>query len=510
MVPAYKQISQNPATVTVSNFHAATNALAEQQIKRGNQVDFLSAKNAPEVYAKMLKLVVSLANPASKKHNEVYNALTDLAGRNSKSIDYLSNIGKSVFNNVQNITKRAMESGHGSEGAVDVAFNALGGNPVYDHFANLGLLAHQLFEEQTFIETFIEKGDAFAVPLEKMNTGTMKSRFRVPVEKLTGSPNIASGDIYPRSGQVHNQNPMGLELINEFKDAYTFQESLRITRDMENDVLDFEIAANPALAGFILQSRFFETYQQFILKLAETYFIEGLDGGSYAAATGGGYGLLSPAIILALADAGSESPVPASSANWVANPTKLIQQITNYYYEPSDITAPLDGGSDINSVYKDLLRLMNLAAIANVNMSSDWILYVPTSWFGMANQFASTSVSGATTVNVVTKTLQELINQLNDGSGSVIKNVTVKPSSQLNAGFDSRGNATLNRFVFMSTGAEMNKKPVILPGQTTIPTMVAGNVNANESEFLANYVTGGPMFLQYGGAFVLSYSTQAA
>lgn len=510
MIPEHKQISQNPATVTVANFHAATNALADQQRQRGNDVVYLNAKNAPAAYEKILKLVVSLANPASKNHNKIYNALADLTGRNSKSMDYLANIGKSVFNQVQNITAKAIEKGHGSEGAVDVAFNSLAGNPVYDHFANLGLLAHQLFEEQTFIETFIEKGDAFAVPLEKMNTGTMKSRFRVPTERLSGSPNIASGDIYPRSGQVHNQNPMGLELINEFKDAYTFQESLRITRDMENDILDFEVAANPALAGFILQSRFFETYQQFILKLAEVYFIEGLPDGSYAQATGGGYGLLSPNIILSLADAGDESPAPATAPDWEAAPTKLIQQIDNYYYQPVDITAPLDGGSDINSVYKDLLRLMNLAAIANVVMSSDWILYVPTSWFGMANQFASTSVSGATTVNVVTKTLQELINQLNDGSGSVIKNVTVKPSSMLNAGLNSRNEAVLNRFVFMSSGADMNKKPVILPGQTTVPTMIAGNVNANESEFLANYVTGGPMFLQYGGAFILEYSVQAA
>lgn len=509
MLKTFKNISKNPTAANVENFRVAANAMAKQQMEQGNKAEFLSSTNARTAYEKLLRLVSSLANPASEQHNKVFNALKDIAGRNSKSITYLESMGKTVFDQVQSVTAKAVKQGYAPEKAVTVAYNAIAGNPVYDHFANLGLLASQLFEEQAFIDTFIEADDSFAIPLEATNTGTMKSRFRVPVEKLTGSPNIYSGDVNPRNNTIQNQNPIGLELTNEFKDAQTFREVLRITQDMQNDVLDFEIAANPALAGFILQSRFFETYQRFLLKLAEVYFIDGTADAVYDVSTGGSYGLLTASIILALADAADESPAPATAANWNANPTKLMQKISNFHYLPVDITAQLSSGADIDGVYKDVLRLLNLAAISNVKFSDEWTLYVPTSWFALANQFASTTVTGGTTVNVVTKTLMELLNNLNDGNGSIIKKLTVVPSGLLNAGTNSRSEAVKNRFVLISTGADVDKKPVILPGQTTVPVIIAGNVNAYESEFFANYITGGPMFLHFGGAYVMEYDQQA-
>ena len=64
-------------------------------------------------------------------------------------------------------------------------------------------------------------------------------------------------------------------------------------------------------------------------------------------------------------------------------------------------------------------------------------------------------------------------------------------------------------FMLLAVGAPPDKKPVILPGQTVLPQVVASNVNALSMEYYAQFVTGGVAFRNYGGAFILKYSVAA-
>lgn len=497
-----KRINKNPAEQSVQNFLAATNAYAEQLRQRGEKHEFLSAANARETYGRVMKLAMAINDPSHPKHSEAYNALTAEFGRNSEAVDFLHNIGERVRGDSQALAESFVKHGMAPEAAVTAAFNSLAGNPVFDHFGNLNLLAGQLYQEQTFLEAFLSAGDAFAVPMEPGGTGLDTSRFRAPVEQVAGSAKIMQGDINPHNGLRDDAVRTSISLFNEFKDAQTLYNVFALTQAMRDQALGYERAVSPALAGFVLQNRYFQAAQKQVLKLAELLFVGGQKaGGAYVPNVGGSYGIMSSGIQLALADAGAAAPTPATGADWTANPTKLIQKITNYAYKPADVTAQLDPDASPLGMYQDIVRLFQLAANANVDFApTEWALFVPSTWYGLAMQYPSTG-----TFN---KQLQEMVTLAT--GGKIVNKITVLPSSLLNYGAAIGNGQTqpYNYMVAIAMGCRQENKPVIMPGQTALPVVTSEAVSASIMNFRTEYVFGGPMVMHYGGAMILEFSVE--
>lgn len=503
-----KAINKNPAEQSAENFLAATNAVAEQNVKRGLKSEFLTAANAKEVYKKIIKSAVALVNPSSRFHNQAYNAFKEQLGSNVEAFNELENVGMRYMSAAAKYAQDAQKSGLATEEALETAFNSLAGNPVFDHFGNLNLLAGQLFEEMAFIETFLTEGDAFAVPTENGGTDLDKTRFRAPTEQVVGSAKLLQGDINP-SGHIRDDaNRTQVNLINEFKNANTLETVFSITQAMRDQALGYASSVQPALGGFILQNRYFQTAQKQVMKLAELMFVDGSNpSGNYVSGTGGSYGILSPNIQLALADYQAASPQPATAANWAANPTKLVQVISNYNYVPITVAAQLPTTSvDSSLMYKDIVRLFTLIAQQNVDFKArEYVLYVPTTIYALLVQYPGTQ-SGATGQGVFNRTLEEMIMSATSG---VINKIKIVPSSLMNYRASNAYGQTTNAFNYMlavAQGCEGEKKPVIMPGQTAVPYVVSENVSATIMNFRTQYLFGGPMFMHYGGAALMKFN----
>lgn len=501
-----RRINANPAEQSVKNFLAATNAYAEQQRKNGEKAEFLSAQNARETYQKLIKTSIALSDPSNSRHNDAFNALTHAFGRNSGAVDYIHSMGENFLSDSRELAGRFVKAGLSPEKAVEGAFNSLAGNPVFDHYGNLNLLAGQLYQEMAFMEAFLESGDAFAVPVEPGGTGLDTSRFRAPVESVTGSAKIAQGDINPHGTLRDDNNRTQISLANEFKNALTLDSVFSITQAQRDQALGYERSVNPAMAGFILQSRYFGAAQKQVLRLAELLFVGGMNtAGTYVPNVGGSYGILSSAIQLQLSDWNTATPTAAATSDWLAtaNTGKLIQKIQNFYYKPTSVTAQLNSGVDPLFMYQDLVRLFQLPAQQNIDFTQrEWCLFVPATWYAFAVQYPSTG-----TFN---KQLQEMVSQA--VGGKIVNKITVVPSSLLNYGAAIGNGQTqpYNYMVLIAMGCRQENKPVIMPGQTALPIVTSESVSAAIMNFRTEYIFGGPMFMHYGGAFVMEISAQHA
>lgn len=502
-----KVISKNPNKDRIANYLAICNAFAEQQRQQGIPTEFLTKEKAPEVFSKLMKMSVALNDSFHPKHNEaVAFVKNSFPNATRDAIDAYAAIGQRVTEKVKDISEVLIKNGLTIDKAVDAAFNSLAGNPVYDHFGNLALLSAQLYEEQTFVNSFIDAGDAINMPIEKGGDGSSLSRFRSPSEQVTGSGKTYQGDLNSSGTVPNDSSRMKINLYNEFKDVKWLFGSLDLTSDERDQILMFENAVNPALAGFLIQQRLIDAAQKFLMKQAELCVVGGLDQrNEYIPNVGGSYGLLSSNILLALGDAADASPVPVSSAQWQANPAKLIQKITNYYYKPTTVAAPLPTNIDTKLMYSEILRLVNLAAIQNVDLSPrEWVLFVPTTWYGIGMQYPS----GGT----FNKQLQEMVSTavMSEAAGAIIKKLVVKTSSLMNYGANiGTGTNAYNFIILMAMGSPTEKKSVIMPGQTTIPTVIALPSSAALMSFQVRYATGGAMVKQYGGCYVLEFSNAA-
>lgn len=497
-----KRLNQNPAEQNVQNFLAATNAYAEQLRQRGEPTEFLTARNARDAYAKVMRASIALSDPSNAKHNAAFNAMTEAFGKNSPAVDYLKSIGETFLRDGRELAESFIKHGSSPEKAVEAAFNSLAGNPVFDHFGNLNLLAGQLYQEMSFMEAFQESGDSFAVPVEPGGTGLDTSRFRAPVEQVSGSAKIMQGDINPAGSLRDDNNRTQISLYNEFKNAITLDSVFSISQANRDQALGYENAVSPALAGFILQNRYFQAAQKQVMKLAELLFVGGQNAaGTYTPNVGGSYGILSSAIQLSLASAGAVSPLAATTADWLANPTKLIQKLVNAIWKPTSTSAPLDPSVDVANMYKELVRVFNLAAQQNINFAPrEWALFVPSSWYALGAQYPS----GGT----FNKQLEEMVST---ATGGVINKIKIIPSALLNYGA-AIGNGQTNSYNYMvvaAMGCRPEMKPIIVPGQTALPIVTSESVSASIMNFRTEYVFGGPMFMHYGGAFILEFSVAA-
>jgi len=447
-------------------------------------------------YVALHNALLAVANPAAEAHNAAFKDLQAKFG--GASIDHVVDMAHGLRGTLNGIARNAIKAGCSVENAEATALNAYFGNPGYDQFAGLNQLAEQLFEQLTFFQSFIEEGDAVQLAAEVGASAGAISRFRIPRIESSGSAKGRQGDLNPYGDDRNYSNNLAqISLLNEFKTAHTESQGFIIEMEQQEALLGYARSIAPALAGFILQNQLFKVIEQQIMQSAERIFVDGWGSSSFDGETGQ-YGIISPSIMLALASAGAASPLLASAADWAANPTTLIQQITNLNYKPADITKPLPSNADATNVYKDVVRLFNLIALTNVATSGKVVLYVPTSYYAIGVEYLGTG-----TFN---RMLHEAIEK---ATGGTIKNIEIKASGLLNARTNSFGAQQYNHIVAVVHGAPTGRKGIVSPMATATPRITTGVVSEQRSSYAAALTFGGPMVIQRGQVFDLVFSVQA-
>ena len=316
--------------------------------------------------------------------------------------------------------------------------------------------------------------------------------------EASGASKTRLGDLNPfGDDRIYSNNMAQISLLNEFKNAHTEAQGFIIENEQQEALLGYSRSIAPALAGFILQNQLFTAIEKQIMQAAERIFIDGTATAAFDGESGF-YGLISPAILLALASAGAASPALATAADWAANPTTLVQQIVNYNYKPANVTLPLASGANVSNVYADIVRLLNLIALTNVATSKKVVLYVPTSIYSMLVTYMSTG-----TLN---RTLGEALKL---AVGGTIGEIEIKTSGLLNARINSFGTQQVNHIVAVVHGAPTGLKGIVSPMATATPRITTGVVSEQRSSFAAALTFGGPMVIQRGQVFDLAFSVQA-
>jgi len=494
MKTGIKITSAQVAEQQFQNWYVARNAYADAHRKDGCVA--INEIAARDEYKALTERLLAVANSQHKEHGA---AISDLRKRfDGASIDHVVDMAHGLRSKLNGIAQNAMKAGMSVENAQATALNAYFGNPGSDQFAGLNQLAEQLYEQLTFAESFIAEGDAVQLSPELAASAGAISRFRIPRVEASGAAKQRLGDLNPYGDdRAYANNMAQISLFNEFKDAHTEAQGFIIENDQEAALLGYARSIAPALAGFILQNQLFATIEQQVMQAVERIIVDGWGAAAFDGESGQ-YGLLSSSIALSLASAGAASPLLATAADWAANPTTLIQKITNFNYKPADRTAPLPSNADPMNVYKDVVRLLNLVALTNVKTSGKVVLYMPTSIYSIMVQYLSTG-----TFN---RTLGEALKL---AVGGTIESIEVKTSGLLNARTNSLGSAQYNSVIAVVHGAPTGRKGILMPMATATPRITTGVVSEQRSSFAAQLTFGGPMVIQRGQVFILDFSVQA-
>lgn len=451
-----------------------------------------------EEYKTLHTALLAVANAQSPEHNDNIDKLRKSFG--GASIDHVVDMAHGLRSKLNGIAANAMKSGSDPESAHAIALNAYFGNPGYDQFVGLNQLADQLYEQLTFVQSFVTEGDAVQLAPEIAASSGATSRFRIPRVEAAGASKTRQGDLNPYSAdRIYGNNLASISLINEFKNAHTEAQGFIIENEQEAALLGYARSIAPALAGFVLQNQLFSTIEQQIMQAQERIFVDGWGSSAFDGETGS-YGILSPDIMLALASAGAASPALAAASDWATYSTKLIQQITNYNYKPASITAPFGSVSAANAanIYLDVVRLLNLIALTNVVTSGKVVLYMPTSIYSALVQYLNTG-----TFN---RTLGEALKL---AIGGTVENIVIKTSGLLNARTNSLGGTQYNHILAVVHSAPTGKKGVVSPMATATPRVTTGVVSEQRSSYAAQLTFGGPMLIQRGQVFDLVFSVAA-
>ena len=449
-------------------------------------------------YEALTHALLSVSNATAPGHNAAMADLRMKFGGESSAVDRVVDMAHGLRSRLNTIAQNVMKGGGSADSAQATALNAYFGNPGYDQFAGLNQLAEQLYEQLTFVQSFIEEGDAVQLAAEIASGAGAISRFRIPRVEASGASKGRQGDLNPYdSERSYSNNLAQISLLNEFKNAHTEAQGFIIENEQQEALLGYSRSIAPALAGFILQNQLFAVIEKQIMQAAERIFVDGCNASAFDGTTGS-YGLLSPAIMLALASAGAASPALAAGSDWASNPTTLIQQITNFNYKPADRTLPLASSADAMNVYKDIVRLLNLIALTNVATSKKVVLYVPTSIYAILVQYLSTGTFNRTLGEALTLAV-----------GGVIGSIEIKTSGLLNARINSLGEQQYNHVVAVVHGAPVGLKGIISPMATATPRITTGLVSEQRSTFSAALTFGGPMVIQRGQVFDLVFSVNA-
>jgi hypothetical protein len=461
----------------------------------------MNEKDARVIYDSMTKGLLSVANTRAGDHNKQVSDLRKIMGGDRSAVDMVMGLANGLQAKMAGIARNAIKAGVSVENAEATALNAYYGNPGYDQFAGLQQLAEQLYEQLTFVQSFIEEGDAVQLSPEIASGAKAISRFRIPRIQASGAAKIRNGDLNPYlDSRLYGNNSAQIDILNEFKNAVTEEQTFFIDNEQQQMLFNYTRSIAPALAGFILQNQLFDAMDVQVMQAIERMFVDGWGKATYDGESGS-YGILTPSIMLALGSAGAASPLLANGADWAANPNTLIQQITNYNYLPAvgTLTQPLPASADPMQIYKDIVRLLNLVALTNVNTSGKVVLYMPTSIYSIMVQYLSTGTFNRT----LGEALKLAVN------GDVIKEIVVKTSGLLNARTNSLGTAQYNHVVAVVHGAPVGKKAILSPMATATPMVQTGLVSEMRSNFAASLTFGGPMVIQRGQVFDLSFSAHA-
>ncbi len=497
---AKKITSAAVAEQKFKNWLVARNAYARQGIANGIALNTIDEAGGRREYENLTKALLAVGNALHPEHNARISELREkFAGA---SIDHVVTMADTLRDKMNAIAANAMSKGQSVESAQATALNSFFGNPGYDQFANLQLIADQLYEQLTFCQSFIEEGDGVQLAPDIAASAKAILRFRLPRVEVSGSSKTRQGDMNPYSAdRIYSNNLASISLLSEFKDATTEDQGFIIEQEQQQALLGYARSIAPGLAGFILQNQLMAGVEQQIMQRAEVAFVDGFGTSpAYTDGAGGNYGLLTPAIMLQLASGDEASPALATAADWAANPNKIIQQITNFNYKPADITAPLPSVSAANAalIYADVVRLLNLIALTNVATSGRVVLYFGTSIYAALVQYLS-----AGTFN---RTLGEALKL---AVGGTIKNIEIKTSGLLNARVNSLNAQQYNHVVAVVHGAPAGKKGIVSPFATATPRFSTGIVSELRSTFAASLTFGGPFVLQRGQVFDMVFSEQA-
>ena len=492
-----KITSQQVAEQKFKNWLVVRNSYARAHETDGCRT--VNEMNGRIEYEALTRALLSVANTQAAGHNDAYSDLQRKFG--GAPIDHVVDMAHGLRSKLNGIAMNAMKAGSTLESAEAIAMNAYFGNPGYDQFAGLNQLAEQLYEQLTFVQSFIDEGDAVQLGADIAGSAGAISRFRIPRVEASGSSKTRNGDMNPIGDErIYSNNLAQISLINEFKNAHTEAQGFVIDQEQQQALLGYSRIIAPALAGFILQNQLFGIIEKQIMQAAERIFIDGTGAAAFDGETGG-YGLLSPAVMLALADAGLASPALAKASDWNANPTTLVQQIKNFNYIPVGAPAllqPLAANANPLFVYQDIVRLLNLVAMTNVATSGKVVLYVPTSMYSVLVNYL--------TSGTFNRTLGEA---LRVAVGGTIKEIEIKTSGLLNARVNSLGVQQYNHVVAVVHGAPTGMKGILSPMATATPRITTGVVSEQRSTFDASLTFGGPMVIQRGQVFDLVFSVNS-
>lgn len=472
-------------------------AAGEEKTPSGIALNTVDAVKGRAEYEELTRSLLAVANARHPEHAAKMAALQKaFAGA---SVDGVVGAANDLRSKINSIADNVIKMGASADNAAATALNAYFGNPGFDQFAAINLIADQLYEQLTFAESFTEEGDSIQLTPEIAASAKAISRFRLPRVEISGASKTRQGDLNPYSAErLYSNNTAQIALLSEFKNGHTEEQAFIIDEEQQQALLGYARSISPALAGWVLQNQLMRGVEQQIMQAYERIFVDGYGTASYTDGEGGNYGLISDAICLSLASAGAASPLLASASDWSSNPNKLVQRIANYNYKPAATSSPIPADASPIDVYKDILRLLNLIALTNVNTSGKVVLYVPTSLYAV---LASYLTSGTFNLN--------LGEALSRALGGTIKNITVKASGLLNARTNSLGTAQVNHVVAVVHGAPVGRKGIVAPMATASPRFTTGLVSEQRSTFAASLTFGGPMILQRGQVFDLAFSVPA-
>lgn len=168
------------------NWLTARNAYARQGIANGIALNTIDEAGGRKEYENLTRALLVLGNATHPEHNA---RMAELRNRfEGASVDHVVTMADDLRGKMNAIAQNAMAAGQSPEVAQATALNSYFGNPGYDQFANLQLMSDQLYEQLTFMQSFIEEGDGVQLAPDVAASAKAISRFRLPRIQSSGSP----------------------------------------------------------------------------------------------------------------------------------------------------------------------------------------------------------------------------------------------------------------------------------------------------------------------------------
>ena len=197
------------------------------------------------------------------------------AGGDASLISRLEQIGRAYGRQIISAAEAIQKVGLGEGAAVREALHSIAGNSVYDNFVNVGVLMRQQYQKSTLTDLLIGAGDSYALPLENGTTGTNVSRFRFPIEQVSGSPKILNGDVAAQGHLKFDANQGQVSFLSQFKDAVTLFQPFTITQGRKDQFAGYEKPPRLHLLASCFLILYYEAQQTQIMRMLELCFSTG-------------------------------------------------------------------------------------------------------------------------------------------------------------------------------------------------------------------------------------------